>query len=600
MSSTIEQIKDKLSIVDVVGSYIHLEKAGGNYKARCPFHNEKTPSFFISPGRGSFYCFGCGEKGDIFSFVEKFEGLDFMGALKSLATRAGVELRPENPQARTERERLFLCLEAATIFFQKNLYMKEEHKDAVAYLIGRGLTKETIKEWRLGFAENEWRTLLEYLIAKKFSGSDLERVGLIKKKDSNEGVAVGDYYDRFRGRIMFPIVDPSSRVIGFSGRVFGGDESIAKYLNSPDTELFNKSKVLYGFHKAKLAIREKNAAILVEGQMDLLISHQAGATNTVALSGTALTPDHVEMISRLTDNLIMVFDPDSAGIKAAERSARLALSRGMQVKVASLGSSKDAVKEDPAVFIIKHGKDAWDKTLSQAQHIVEFMLDAVLADVASQKSAPSAALPKALRERVLPFVASIEGSMEQSRFISLLYHRTGLSEESIRQELRSVRPAVEEALRKDAELTIKESVAPKGPSRYTTIERKLFGILIWQESLTNAHKEAPRGVNAELIEKRLATILDSETITAKKKEWGAHKDELLLEAEISFDQSEHAAEEIDELLTNFEEDMLKARLSQAIEKLHKAERDKDKSETSKLLAECKELTDRIGSLSKQK
>ncbi len=290
MSTTVEQIKEKISIEELVGSYIELVKAGANFKARCPFHNEKSPSFFITPARGTFYCFGCGEKGDIFTFVEKFENQDFRGALKILADRAGVEIKREDPKVRDEREELFSALEQATLYFQRNLVKNTE---ALKYLHGRGITSKTMSEWRLGFAENDWRSLFENFSQKGFSPKVLEQAGLIKKTDKG-------YYDRFRSRIIFPIADSSGRSIGFSGRIFGVEDD-AKYLNSPETQLFKKSEILYGMDKAKLEIRKRDFALIVEGQMDLLMAHQAGTTNTIATSGTALTLEHLRLLRRLTN-----------------------------------------------------------------------------------------------------------------------------------------------------------------------------------------------------------------------------------------------------------------------------------------------------------
>ena len=249
---------------------------------------------------------------------------------------------------RSERQRLFLCLESATIFFQRTLYENAQYKAVVEYLTGRGLTKDTIKEWRIGYAPDAWQILSDYLKSKRFTEQDMEKVGLTKAREPKDGSVGGTgHYDRFRGRIMFPLFDSSGRVIGFSGRIFGPDDGkSAKYLNSPETELFKKSEMLYGFHKAKQGIREKGYSILVEGQMDMLMSQQVGFTNTVAVSGTALTLQHLEMLRRLSERVVMSFDPDGAGVRAALRGAEMAIGLGMEVRVAELPKG-----EDPALFI---------------------------------------------------------------------------------------------------------------------------------------------------------------------------------------------------------------------------------------------------------
>ncbi len=280
MSSEVEQIKERLNIADVVGGYLKLEKAGQNFKAKCPFHNEKTPSFFVSPDRGSYYCFGCGAHGDIFSFVEAFEGVDFRGALKSLAAKAGVELKGGDRTGDNKKERLYAAMEAAAEFFETELSNNSAARD---YVLSRGITEKTIHSFRIGYAPSEWRTLRTHLEAKKFGINELFAAGLVKKNEK------GDFYDVFRGRVMFPIADSSGRVVAFSGRTLDEKENPPKYFNTPETELYSKSHTLFGLDKAKSSIRKFDHAILVEGQMDLVMSHQAGFTNTVAVSGTALS-----------------------------------------------------------------------------------------------------------------------------------------------------------------------------------------------------------------------------------------------------------------------------------------------------------------------
>jgi DNA primase len=319
--STVDTIKDRLSITDVVGAYVKLEKAGANLKGLCPFHQEKTPSFMVSPARSSYYCFGCGAKGDIFSFVEQFEGLDFMGALKVLADRAGVEIEKQDPSAKTERERLFHIMEHASLFYHKDL---SDDNAAKEYLKKRGVEVQTIRAWRLGYAPLEWRSLYNYLLSKGFKAQEMLKAGLVKPADNG-------FYDTFRSRIVFPIANIGGRIVAFSGRIFPVDDTSAKYLNSPETSLFNKSAVLYGYDKAKFEIRKKNSAILVEGQMDLILSHQVGITNTVATSGTAFTELHAGLIKRFAEKLIICYDGDKAGVSSALRAAIVALRCGLEV-----------------------------------------------------------------------------------------------------------------------------------------------------------------------------------------------------------------------------------------------------------------------------
>ncbi|MEK7644730.1 MAG: DNA primase [Patescibacteria group bacterium] len=603
MSSQVEQIKERLGIADVVGAYLKLEKAGGNYKARCPFHNEKTPSFFLSPARSSYYCFGCGAKGDIFTFVQEFEGLDFVGALKVLAQKAGVELTKEDPKMRSERQRLFLCLESATIFFQRTLYENAQYKAVVEYLTGRGLTKDTIKEWRIGYAPDAWQILSDYLKSKRFTEQDMEKVGLTKAREPKDGSVGGTgHYDRFRGRIMFPLFDSSGRVIGFSGRIFGPDDGkSAKYLNSPETELFKKSEMLYGFHKAKQGIREKGYSILVEGQMDMLMSQQVGFTNTVAVSGTALTLQHLEMLRRLSERVVMSFDPDGAGVRAALRGAEMAIGLGMEVRVAELPKG-----EDPALFILNH-PEQWRETVEKkAIHVVEFVTNHLL----SQQLDPRA-LAKEVGAKVLPFIVRMQSSMERSHFVSMIYKKTGIKEEAIWEDLKRLEKVLPVSVSVSATQTAQKSAGASAASSATSgssttgstyadfvqnatrrkhIERRLASIVLWQNTL-------PARVfgNEEMIKKlssALQTIqsavpdngLDAEKILAAvMAEFQKETEELIVEAELSYDKSEKLAEEVKELLENFVTECSNELCAKLLSELHKAQRDGDGPKVDQLV-----------------
>ncbi len=268
-------IKDKLNILDVVGSYVKLEKAGKTWKGKSPFTHEKTPSFFVSPEKGFFYCFSSGKGGDIFTFIQEIERVEFKDALKILAEKAGVELGKVSLEKNDETIRRYAILDDATKWYEINL---RKNPAIVEHLLGRGLSKETIIKFRVGFSKDSWQDCYDYLKSRKYSDADIASVGLITKKDQ------GGYYDRFRSRIMFPLMDSRGRVVGFSGRIHGDEDKGAKYVNSPDGPLFDKSKVLYGYHTAKTAISKADACILVEGQFDVLLAQQSGYINTVAIS----------------------------------------------------------------------------------------------------------------------------------------------------------------------------------------------------------------------------------------------------------------------------------------------------------------------------
>ncbi|MEK9175295.1 MAG: DNA primase, partial [Patescibacteria group bacterium] len=368
MSSSIEEIKNRIDIVEFIGSYLRLQKAGVNFKAPCPFHNEKTPSFVVSPARQIWHCFGCAKGGDIFRFLMEIEGLDFPEALRALADRAGIELKREDSSLRTERNRQISMLEEAASFFEANLQKESTPLD---YLTKRGVQKETIKEWRIGFASNEWENLAKHLSSKGFNGEEIERAGLaIKSQASAQSrTAEARYYDRFRGRIMFPIFDYQGRVVAFGGRMYPDRENEAKYINSPETALYQKSKILYGLDKAKTHVLKSGACVIVEGYMDTIMSWQAGVKNVIASSGTALSLDQLKILRRLCEKIVAAFDMDIAGQAATKRGIEIALKDGFNVSVIDLGDVKD-----PADAVVK-SPNIWTKEIESARHIVQFYID---------------------------------------------------------------------------------------------------------------------------------------------------------------------------------------------------------------------------------
>ena len=318
-----EEIKSKLDIVEVIREYVQLKPVGVNFTARCPFHRERTPSFVVSPERQIWRCFGCGKGGDVFSFVMEIEGLNFIEALRQLAPKAGVQLRSYNPQETSRRNRLLDAADLAAKYYHKVLLETPEAAGARQYLQQRGLKPETIAEWQIGYSRESWDDLFNFLKAKGFSEQEIFLAGLSVKKEQGVG-----YYNRFRGRIMFPINDAAGNPVGFSARVSPereATERMGKYINSPQTQIYDKSKILFGLDKAKNFIREAETAMVVEGQMDALSSHQAGFKNAVASSGTALSGDQIKLLKRYADNVLFAFDVDTAGQIAAERGIEQAL-----------------------------------------------------------------------------------------------------------------------------------------------------------------------------------------------------------------------------------------------------------------------------------
>jgi DNA primase len=427
MNSDIEEIKSRLNIVDVVGSYIKLEKAGINYRARCPFHNEKSASFFVSPSRQLWHCFGgCNEGGDIFKFVMKIEGVDFVDALKLLANKAGITLKKESEEwkkVKNERQVLIDLLERSCKFYIAQLEKSKTGKEAVEYLLKRGMKEETIKDWKLGYAPDTWTGLSDYLIGQGFKREDIVSAGLGIKKDSQK------FFDRFRSRIMFPILDLNAQVSGFTGRVFNSNDE-AKYLNTPNTLLYDKSRALYGMDKAKLEVRQKDFCVLVEGNVDCIMSHQAGIKNCIAVSGTALTPLHLGIIKRYSSNLVLAFDMDLAGNNATKKGIDLAMKNGFNVKVISMVAEKD-----PADIIVLLGEKKWRDLVALAKPINEFYFELAFKDRNPELFEDK----KKIIADLLPVLKKIDNNIEQSYWIENMSQRLKIKDEDIRTELRKVK-----------------------------------------------------------------------------------------------------------------------------------------------------------------
>ncbi|MFA5751265.1 MAG: DNA primase [Candidatus Paceibacterota bacterium] len=579
MNSPVQKIKECLKIEDVISSYIKLEKTGANYKAKCPFHNEKTPSFFVSPSRESYYCFGCGAKGDIFTFVEQFEGLDFKGALTLLAKRAGVSLsmwkREDNVES-SLLDRLYKVMEEAERYFFEELKNQKEAKD---YLKKRGITNKTIEDFRIGFAKNDWHCLYNHL-KEKFSDEEIEKAGLIKKSEkSSEGGNI--YYDRFRSRIMFPIRDSSGRVVAFSGRIFPHNDKEGKYINSPATPIFKKSSVLYGIDKAKDSIRKNDFSIVVEGQFDLLMSHQAGFRNTVATLGTALTDKDTEendkannfgIIKRISQNIVFVFDSDKAGFMASQRAAITALSYDMNVKGADIGEGLD-----PADLILQKGVDAWRSVIRNAKHIIEFLLEKYTSDFSSNDSLKT---KMEIENKIIPFLMFIENPVKKSHFISIISHKTGIREEDIRELLKKRGREKEEEERSE--------IKPKEENflRKDYILRRLMGIILWQKSAKKPIIKA-EDILAKITE---ITNFSTEELLAKAEE---NNLDLIFEAEVFYEKKEDISTDIKEMIDNLEEEFLKNSLSEKMKELYIVETQKDKLKVDRILNEISEINKKI-------
>jgi len=579
MSSSVEQIKQKLSIVDVVSTYMKLNKAGKNYKGLSPFSNEKTPSFHVSPERDTYYCFSTNQGGDIFTFVEKMEGVDFAGALKILADKAGVELVQESKDVRDKRTRLYDILGKAESTFA--FYIKQ-HDEVAKYLKERGISLQSIAHFGIGFAKDEWRSLYDHLKGEGYKEDDLIDAGLIKKayRESDEK---GDekkeerYYDTFRGRVMFPIHDSAGRAIAFSGRILPAldDLKMGKYINSPETALYNKSKILYGYDLAKGGIKKFNFSVLVEGQMDVVMSSQAGYPNTVGVSGTALTRDQLTLLNRLSKNIVMAFDADQAGIASAGKGAALALSMGMDVKIVRLPEGVD-----PADMILKD-KAKWKEAIKRSVHIIEFYTEML-----KEKGYDDRKFKLSVQKIVLPFIAHIQNAIDQDHFIQYVSNEAGIPEQVVRSEVERIGSGIDTEAEKKKTEEIPSSVLGEEIQR-DSAETKLAQIILWQETLESpmidieALKDSFKAVVGESRMKELLSIGDDT------------KQQDIFKTELLYEEDKRVMEDVDELLHHLTYRLTKKELKETMEELRLAETTGDSASSSRLLKKSQEIANRL-------
>lgn len=455
--NAIEEIKSRLDIVEVISEYITLKQAGINFRATCPFHKEKTPSFFVSPERQLWRCFGCSEHGDIFSFVMKMEGLEFPEALRILAKKAGVELQKTDPHVISQKTKLLDICQLAASFFQDSLNSDKGLKTR-EYLKKRNVSEKSIADFNLGYAPDSWNDLLQFFRKKGFKDSEIESAGLIIKKNQS-----ADYYDRFRNRLMFPISDQHGVIVGFGGRALDENE-IAKYLNSPETAVYNKSRLLYAIDKAKMEIKKNNFAILVEGYMDTIASHQAGVTNVVASAGTSLTLDQIKLLKRYTPNVILSFDADSAGQDATKRSIDLLLEQEMNVKIVVVPKGKDPdelIREDPQL---------WKKTIVGAKRIMDYYFDSVFENLDLDKVESKKKAAKIL----LPIIAKISDRIEQSHWLQQLGARIKVEEKILREVLGRSKQKITHPHAKEESVEMPKKIQ----SRNLLMSERFFGLIL--------------------------------------------------------------------------------------------------------------------------
>ena len=573
IGSPVEEIKNRLDIVEVIGGYMKLAKAGANFRAPCPFHSEKKPSFFVSPARQIWHCFGCSKGGDIFGFVKEIEGVEFGDALRLLAQKAGVELKKQSPeydQWKSERERLYEVCELACKFFEKQLEEGTTGKEAKNYLLGRGITEESIKKWRLGYSPDVWQGLSDFLTSRGYTKDEIQKAGLALTSER------GSFYDRFRGRIIFPIFDLNSQVVGFGGRVFKSDDP-AKYVNSPSTLLYDKSRILYGLDKAKVEIRKKNCCILVEGYVDLIMVSQSGSENAVATSGTALTSYQLQILKRYSENLHTAFDMDLAGDSATKRGIDLAQSQGFNVKVITMPGEKD-----PADVILHNPQD-WEKSLGGTKSILEFYFETTFAKIPS-------ATPEGKREIskiLLPVIKRIPSKIEQSHWVQELAKKLHVREEIVEDEMKKVK-----TIYSPEGAFVAENIIGRGPAAIKT-RRELLGEKIASMVLKNPQ-------NLSLVDEDCLAFVPENirTVLADLRQQKSPQDAnfanyLFLKAEAEEEEGIDCEAEIKSCLREIKNLEVRGRLDAISKDLKIAEEESDPGKVSDLVRKFKEISGKL-------
>jgi DNA primase len=426
----LEEIRRRNDIVEVVSSYFNLKRAGSSYKALCPFHKEKTPSFNVCPRRQIFHCFGCGEGGDVFRFVMKMEGVNFVTAVKMLAQRVGISLKDVELEQSSGEKTLLLQLHAELAEFYHSLLKKDA--TALQYLKKRNIPDTIVEQFMIGYAPPAWDTVLRWATQKrKYSIKLLESAGLIIQKEARTDTDKTErFYDRFRNRIMFPVWDQQGRVIAFSGRTLEEGTDVAKYVNSPETILYQKGRVLYALHLARRHILDQKEAIICEGQIDVIRCHQAGFCTAVAPQGTAFTSEHARILQRYTDAVCLVFDPDKAGENAAVRTACIMLEAGIAVRVATLPKG-----EDPDEFIQKRGADAFRAVLNDAGSIVRYMVDVLSA---RENINTQAGLTRVVKS-ILEVISYSSNPVQRTSLVNETAYLLNLPPDMLQQELSKIK-----------------------------------------------------------------------------------------------------------------------------------------------------------------
>lgn len=601
MNNNVEEIKARLNIVDVVGEYVRLTKAGTHWKGLCPFHSEKSPSFMVNEEKQIYHCFGCAKGGDVFSFVQEIESMEFREVLKILADKAGVQLEEYRgaQQAGDNKKRILEALELANKFYETQLLKGPGKEKIMQYLLDRGINDESIQKFRLGYAPSGWDNIIKFLESRGFNADEIEKTGLVVRKD--QSLVIGNQssnrlYDRFRDRIMFPVMDVMGNVVGYSARVAPGqDESQAKYINTPEGLVYHKSKVLYGLSLAKNEIKQKNYVLLVEGNLDVIASSQAGLGNVVAVSGTALTSDQVTMLKRYSDNMAMLFDMDSAGQLAAQKSADLCLQKGINVKIVTLSEGKDA-----AEVAQKNPQMLLDAVKTSVPVMEYFFGQALL-----KHDKNSAEGKNNIAKDVLKHVIFLESKIEKAHWVKKIAHEVDVEEKVVSDVLKSVDQLIGRAQQENAPLPKMQTTQ----RRLDVLRDSMLGAImnstkIWEEIFEKWQNISwaisdpwislvlRKGKEASFsFDQMLANIGNDATIEQLRK--------IYFNTEFGFTegnggQSEKDLREIvEEYVGEYLKELQKERVHSIIREIDKAEKAGDKEMVKQLMGQLTELSQAI-------
>lgn len=575
-TNQVSEVKDRTDIVEVISTYLTLKKAGSNYKANCPFHSEKTPSFMVSPERQSFKCFGCNEGGDVFTFIEKMEGLDFYNSLKLLAEKAGIQLKSQSirygntEHTADKKTKIFEINEWAKKVYHKILVGHPKAEKAREYLKKRGLTQETIENFEIGYAPQSWDFLLRFLRSKKYLDNEIIESGVAIRGEQ------GKIFDRFRGRIMFPINNPMGNTVAFTSRILEDDGKSAKYINSSESPIYVKGKTIYGLDKAKMAIKEAKVAVMVEGNMDVISCHQAGFKNVVAVSGTALTLDQLKILVRYAPVIAFSFDADTAGQTAMKRAIRMAMQNDISIKIISMPEAfkdpDEAINADPR---------NWAKAVKDAKPALQYWIDSS----AGETPVMGIEDKKRIAKEILPVIKIIYSDIEKEHYVKYLSEKLSVSEQSLIEAM--------EKTKADKEFGQNDNSPTAKPEKLSTAEQ-IFGLLWANPELLGSNIEEFKKLGSvetkyeDLIQQIGSGKIEREKI---KPERQAIYDQLAILAleNIDSEDDESAAKELKYLLSRQKSDSLEDVKAEFAAKIRAAEQSGDRSKLKELLEEFSRL-----------